>query len=324
MCRAAAKRGLAVEFGRAVGVKILIQTSVRMSAVRVQQAANETQLAQALGIAPHAALHLIDMGLDIAVWRQRDRYYEIPPLADPVISINVGGAGRIRFGDGEGWGRRSSTLGTVTFLPPGLATRWLVEGGAVEHLSITTGPTSPLRGVVTGAADCIEVGLPDALNVSLAQTLIEVLTPGRTADEAGSLFLNSLCETLLRNFARLHRTRYRGSDPAVMSTCDITARAIRAIEKRFAESLLVSELATEAGLSTTYFSEVFKKATGLSPHQYLLRVRIERVRDALRATDLAVASIAQNFGFSSQSHLNAAFRKIMGVTPSRYRNQLQD
>lgn len=273
-------------------------------------------LARALGIAPTLALRLDDIDLALAVWRQRDRYYEIPALIDPVISIHVGGHGRVRFGDGDGWSRRSSTLGTVTYLPPGLPTRWLVEGGEVEHLSLTIGARSRLRTVVTAAADAIEVGLPDALNVGLAQALVAALEDGTETDAP---FLLSLCETLLRHFARLHRTPYRdarggGGHAAV-------AHAIRTIEARYAEALTVATMAAEAGLSAAYFGEIFKRETGQSPHQYLLQVRIERVRDALRATDLALGDIAQNFGFASQSHLNTAFRKWTGVTPAQYRSQ---
>jgi AraC family transcriptional regulator len=198
--------------------------------------------------------------------------------------------------------------------------RWLVENGEVEHLSITIGPTSRLRTVVTSVVDCIEVGLPDSLNVSLAQAMVEFLTQDGVGDESGELFLGSLCEALVRHFARVHRTRYRSTRLGTAPADDITSRAIAAIESRFAEPLAVNALAAEAGLSSAYFSAVFKRETGLSPHQYLLQVRIERVREALKSTDLAVAEIALNFGFSSQSHLNAAFRRLLGITPGQYRN----
>jgi|LNFM01.1.fsa_nt_gb AraC family transcriptional regulator len=276
-------------------------------------------LARALGMTPNLALRLADLDLTLAVWRQRDRYYEIPALTDPVISIHVGGRGRVRFGDGDGWSRRSSTLGTVTFLPPGLATRWLVEGGEVEHLSLTIGAGSRLRTVVTAATDAIEVGMPDALNVGLAQTLVSLLDDATEAAPPDPAFLLSLCETLLRHFARQHRTPYR--DARAGAGHEAVAHAITLIEARYAEPLTVAGIAAGSGLSAAYFGELFKRETGRSPHQYLLQVRIERVRDALRATDLALGDIAQNFGFASQSHLNTAFRKWMGVTPAQYRSR---
>ncbi len=292
--------------------------------MRVRPASNKTQLAEAIGIAPLVAVHLVDMDLDLAVWRQRDRSYAVPPLLDPVISIHVGGAGRVRFGDGDGWSRRSTTVGTVTFLPAGLASRWLVENGEVEHLSITTRTGSRLRTVVTGAADFIEVGMPDSLNVSLAQTMVEVLKQGLLADDGAALFLGRLCETLLRHFARVHRIRFRSNEVVNAVSCEISNRAIGAIETRFAEPLMVSQLAAEAGLSTGFLVGVFFKATGLSPNLYLVRVRIERVCAALKSTDLAVAEIALNFGFSSQSHLNQAFRRTVGLTPAQYRSKPRD
>lgn len=276
----------------------------------------DAALTQALGMAPRLRLTLTDMDLALAVWRQRDREYEIPPLGDPILSIHVGGSGRVRFGDGDGWSRRSSTPGTVTFLPAGLGTRWLVEGGEAEHLSIITGADSRLRTLVAGAAGSIEVGLPDALNVSLAQALVDVLD---THDDIDAQYVTSLCETLLRHFARVHRMRYRSAQPG--ANCEIADCAVRAIEARYAEALSVRELAAAAGLSAAHFSELFKRATGRSPHQYLLQVRIERVREALRRTDVALGEIAQNFGFSSQSHLNTAFRKWMGMTPAQYRSR---
>lgn len=70
-------------------------------------------LEYALRMHPRLAMHVDAMDLALAVWRQCDRVYSVPPLADPVISIHVGGNGRIRYGDGEGWSRRSSSPGTV-------------------------------------------------------------------------------------------------------------------------------------------------------------------------------------------------------------------
>lgn len=284
-----------------------------------ERAAAPGPLSTALRIAPALAVRLRDEDLHIAVWRQRDRYYEIPALDDPVISLHVGGRGRVRFGDGDGWSRRSSTLGTVTFLPPGIPSRWLVEGGAVEHLTIVAGAASSLRAVVISAAAAIEVGRPDALNVSLARALVDALSPG-APDAADELYVRSLCETLIRNFAREHRAARRAS---AASPCEVTSAAIATMESRYAEPLSVQTLAGITGVSVPHFGTLFKKATGWTPHQYLLHVRVEKAREALRESDVTVVQIAHHVGFSSQSHLNAAFRKIMGMTPAQYRARVR-
>lgn len=278
-------------------------------------------LARALRLEPHLATRVEALDVELAVWRQRDRMYVVPALADPIISIHVAGAGRVRYGDGDTWSRRSSTVGTVTYLPVGVHTRWVVEGGEVEHLSITIGPHSRLRALITDAEDCLEVGLPDALNVGLAQGMIEVLGD-RGDDGADDALLDSLCETTLRAFARRRRLRYRSS-ATPRSTCDVTAVAIRTMEARCAEPLHIAELAAAAGLSAAHFSTLFKRATGLSPHQYLVRLRLERVCAALRDAEVSLVDIAHNHGFSSQSHLNTTFRRLLGVTPAQYREQLR-
>ena len=280
-------------------------------------------LIRAVRLAPRLALTLDEIDVALAVWRQRDRDYAIPPLADPVISLHVAGRGRVRYGDGDGWSRRSTTLGTVTFLPAGVSTRWRVEGGEVEHLALTIGPRSRLRALVDGAARELEVGLPDALNVALAQALVAQLALPEAYDRA---YATSLCDTLLRHFARQHRRTVAGEarHEARHLHGALVARAIRDIEARYAEPLRVGELAAAAGLSAPSFSELFKRETGRSPHQYLLEVRVERVREALRATALPLGDIAHNFGFASQSHLNTAFRKRTDMTPAQYRARHRD
>jgi AraC family transcriptional regulator len=275
-------------------------------------------LVRAVRLAPRHALALPDIDLALAVWRQRDREYALPALGDPVISLHVGGRGRVRYGNRDGWSRRSTTLGTVTFLPPGVPTRWRVEGGEVEHLTLTLGPASRLRALVEGAAPALEVGVPDALNVALAQALVRLLASA-PIDAADLAYATSLCETLLRHFVRLHRAAF-----APATHADLVARAIHAIETRYAEPLTVQALAAHVGLSSAHFSALFKRDTGRSPHQYLLQVRIERVRDALSTTRLPLGDIAQNFGFASQSHLNTAFRKWTGMTPTQYRARAED
>lgn len=276
-------------------------------------------LVRAVRLAPRHALVLPDIDLALAVWRQRDREYALPALGDPVISLHVAGRGRVRYGNRDGWSRRSTTLGTVTFLPPGVPTRWRVEGGEVEHLSLTLGPASRLRALVEGAAPALEVGVPDALNVALAQALVRLLASAPV--EAGDFaYATSLCETLLRHFVRLHRAAFAQAAPPLRAV----ARAVHVIETRYAEPLTVQTLAADVGLSSAHFSALFKRATGRSPHQYLLQVRIERVREALRTTRLPLGDIAQNFGFASQSHLNSAFRQWTGMTPTQYRVRADD
>ena len=106
-----------------------------MRSVRIQSC-KEPPLAQPLGIAPYAAAPLADIDLEIAAWRQRDRYYEIPPLSDPVIPIHVGGIGRVRFGDG-GCAGAVRPWAPCSSCPSDSPPAGLVQDGEVEHVPST-------------------------------------------------------------------------------------------------------------------------------------------------------------------------------------------
>jgi AraC family transcriptional regulator len=96
-------------------------------------------------------------------------------------------------------------------------------------------------------------------------------------------------------------------------------RVIEYIHDNLAEDLRLSELAEVAGLSQYRFSHNFKDTTGLAPHQYVIRERVERAKRMLRETDMTVLAVAYAVGCSNQSRFTLLFRRATGVTPSSYR-----
>jgi AraC family transcriptional regulator len=81
----------------------------------------------------------------------------------------------------------------------------------------------------------------------------------------------------------------------------------------------LADLADVAGMSQFHFSRMFKQSMGISPHQYLLQQRVEQAKQLLKGKKLAIAEIALQCGFNSQSHLSKHFREATGMTPSDYR-----
>ncbi len=81
----------------------------------------------------------------------------------------------------------------------------------------------------------------------------------------------------------------------------------------------LADLASVAGVSQFHFSRLFKQSIGISPHKYLLKERVERAKHLLKNSKLAIAEIAFQCGFNSQSHLGKSFRELTGVTPGVYR-----
>ena len=98
-------------------------------------------------------------------------------------------------------------------------------------------------------------------------------------------------------------------------------RAKNLIDRRYAEPLDVPALAREAYASNAHFARCFTRAFGETPHRYLMRRRIERARELLRATDLPATDVGLEVGFASLSSFSRAFRELTGEPPSVYANR---
>ncbi|MEO1852656.1 MULTISPECIES: AraC family transcriptional regulator [Chromohalobacter] len=94
----------------------------------------------------------------------------------------------------------------------------------------------------------------------------------------------------------------------------------RYIENHLAERITVGDLARLACLSEAHFSERFRRHTGLTPYQYLLRRRLEHASALLRGAAIPLSDVAARTGFASQSALSHAFRRHYGQPPSRLRH----
>jgi AraC family transcriptional regulator len=91
------------------------------------------------------------------------------------------------------------------------------------------------------------------------------------------------------------------------------------VHANLAGELTSTRLARHAQVSPAHFSRIFRDATGVSPHQYVLAARLDLARKLLTQSSLPISRIAEESGFSSQSHLTAAFRAAHSVTPAQYR-----
>ena len=83
----------------------------------------------------------------------------------------------------------------------------------------------------------------------------------------------------------------------------------------------LEEMAATAWVTPTHFCRIFKKATGISPHQYVMKARLDRAQQMLVQTDMTLAALSEAAGFQSQSHFSRAFRQYAGIAPSEYRDQ---
>lgn len=96
-------------------------------------------------------------------------------------------------------------------------------------------------------------------------------------------------------------------------------RVVEYIEEYLSEDISLCVLASIAGFSVHHFNDVFKAETGIAPHHFLIERRVHRAKELLLGSDIPIAQIASEVGFSGQSHLTLHFRRLAGTTPLRFR-----
>ncbi|MEL6573985.1 MAG: AraC family transcriptional regulator [Pseudomonadota bacterium] len=186
------------------------------------------------------------------------------------------------------------------------------------------------------------MGIPDTLK----QTFVNDCRPKCTLDEpiglAGGLLNAQAYATLLDDFlvsggiggnlraeslvtlllGDLYRTVAKES--AQREDRRLSPRAIAMLEDyidtHLDEKIRLETLAALVNVSQFHFVRRFKATTGLPPHQFVIRHRLEKVKSYLQKSELSLAQIARCCGFSSQSHMSRLFRRYIGVAPANYRN----
>jgi AraC family transcriptional regulator len=96
-------------------------------------------------------------------------------------------------------------------------------------------------------------------------------------------------------------------------------QAIEYIQAHLGEDISLSDIANQLDISQYYFCHLFKRSTGISPHQFLIRQRVEQAKRLLKQSDRTVMSIAMECGFANQSHFARCFRQCTGMNPNQFR-----
>jgi AraC-like DNA-binding protein len=96
-------------------------------------------------------------------------------------------------------------------------------------------------------------------------------------------------------------------------------RVVEYVEAHISEEIKLVDMALASGMSRMYFASQFRAATGLRPHEYILRKRIERAQHILFSTTDSLVDVALSVGFQTQSHFTTVFKRIVGTTPYQWR-----
>ncbi len=98
-------------------------------------------------------------------------------------------------------------------------------------------------------------------------------------------------------------------------------RARDHIDRHYSESLDLDRLARVAGVSKYHFVRTFEATYSETPIRYLTRRRIERAQDLLRSANLTVTEVCMLVGFSSLGSFSTRFTRLVGASPTAYRNR---
>lgn len=159
-----------------------------------------------------------------------------------------------------------------------------------------------------------------AKGAKLAQALQAFFVDAQHA--GGSLHLESLATLIMGHVIR-QRSIASGQlrrVPDYLTPKQLGA-IVEYIDAHLHSELRLHQIAAQVGLSPYYLAHAFKVTTGLPPHQYVLHRRLVRAQQLLRGTQMAIAAIAYEVGFGSQSHMATVFRRTLQTTPSQYRQQ---
>ena len=141
----------------------------------------------------------------------------------------------------------------------------------------------------------------------------------------GRLFLDSVEQAMAVALVKDRAVRHR---PVQIYQGGLGAARLRRIKElvhaKMEDDLSLDEMAQSVGLSTAHFARMFRKSTGETPHQFVLRQRVERAKAMLRAPDARVLDVAVACGFKTQQHFAQVFRDVCGVSPTEYRQDFLD
>jgi AraC family transcriptional regulator len=205
--------------------------------------------------------------------------------------------------------------GRVAIVPAN--TRVRVENDTVRVIATSLEPGFVISSAAGLSAACAELTPVRDANDPLVVELVRAL---KMAIAGNPLFAETLATTLAMHLmSKYGRNRSQVTSARGGLGRGPLAAVIDYIHENPGRELCVKDLAEIAGVSLSHFIRTFHQTTGVPPHQYLLRTRLNRAKELLRQTRHSIAEIAGMTGFSGQSHFTKQFGRFAGLTPRRYR-----
>ncbi|WP_157216397.1 helix-turn-helix domain-containing protein [Flavisphingomonas formosensis] len=279
---------------------------------------DEHIIADALGRAPDVTLGADHGRWRLCRWRQFVGSYTLPPLPDPMFVVHIAGKPNVRTWERDGWSETASLPGCATIVPSNQPTGWLVDG-ELDVVTLSVSSSDLQRAPALDQFKRMRFAFSDPLGVALTRQVLGELYAPQTPER--DVYVGALVDALKAHMLRGPVSAPSAEIPTSAFSSYRIHHIMNAIQKRPEAEHSLEEMAAQAGVTPTHFCRIFKRATGVSPHQYVMRARLDRAQQMLEQSDASMATIAEALGFTSQSHFTRAFRQFAGQTPSDYRRR---
>jgi len=241
---------------------------------------------------------------------------EAPRLVVVLDQVGEGGL-HVMAAPGRGESHRLSRREPLSYVPAGLKVWSRTENiRRLTHLDLhfdmSVLGSRFMEGLDLQGMDRPRLKFSDDRLLSLARLIAaECRTSGNLHDLYGESLMAALFVGLLQ--AEPQADRRRGQLPPHQ-----LRRVIDYIEEHCGRVIRLQELAELAGLSVTHFCSAFKASTGVPPHKWQMRARVDRAKTLLAGSEITLAAAAAMAGFSDQAHLTRVFRQVVGTTPAAW------
>jgi AraC-like DNA-binding protein len=221
----------------------------------------------------------------------------------------------------------------VTVAPNRLVVFW----AALPHRALKTGRTTLGYGIRIPLAQVLRWNLPEAF-IGRLLGLEVFIEPARSQpcadlaliknwvgllarnDVAGRAIVLLEAEARLRRMALAKDRQAAGaSRPLAAGKLDRFGQIIELVARRYTEPLSIAGIAQAIGVHRNHAMRIFRKMTGMSLLEYITHHRICHAQRLLAMTDLKIEEVGYESGFASPTRFYAVFRKVVGVSPGRYR-----
>jgi AraC family transcriptional regulator len=250
---------------------------------------------------------------------------EVPGRDNTVIAIHVGPSAKIACRRGGRWFRGTAVHGDIDIIPANTPARWeMFDKNDTAELLVSLPPLllDSILVDTRSSAFPIELRNRHQIRDSELETLCWAIQREMQADyPSGRLYLDGIGLAVASRLVTRHSSMENVLEvPNGVLSGHRLKQVLAFIEDQLAEDLSLDQVASVAGLSPSYTRTLFRRATGVPLHQFIIQRRVELGRSLLLHSSLSIAEIAQTAGFAHQSHMARHMRRILGITPRDLRH----